>query len=70
MNVLTVGEVAERLKVNRFTIYKLHGAGKMPPAVWVGGSLRWTEEAINEWIKVGGCTRPPRKTKEGAKHAS
>ena len=46
--VLTVAELAEYLKVNRNTIYKLLKAHKLP-AFKIGGDYRFNREQIDEW---------------------
>ena len=48
-DVLTLREVAEYLKVNERTIYRLLGGRKIP-AFEVGGSWRFRLAEIGEWI--------------------
>jgi len=48
--IMTVGEVADYLKVTDRTIYRLAGA-KQIPAFKVGGSWRFSKVDIDEWIK-------------------
>ena len=48
--ILTVKEVAEYLKVNERTVYRIATAGKLP-AFKVGGSWRFKQEEIEQWIK-------------------
>lgn len=48
--IMTIGEVADYLKVTERTIYRLAGA-KQIPAFKVGGSWRFSKGDIDEWIK-------------------
>ena len=48
--ILTVKEVADYLKVNERTVYRMASANKIP-AFKVGGSWRFKLVKIEEWIK-------------------
>lgn len=48
--ILTVGEVADFLKVTERTIYRL-AATKRIPAFKVGGSWRFVRAEIDRWIR-------------------
>jgi excisionase family DNA binding protein len=48
--ILTIREVAELLKINEKTAYKLASAGKIP-GFKVGGSWRFQRQEIANWIK-------------------
>ena len=48
--ILTIGEVADYLKVTERTIYRLAGA-KQIPAFKVGGSWRFSKAEIEAWIR-------------------
>ncbi len=48
--IMTIGEVADYLKVTERTIYRLAGA-KQIPAFKVGGSWRFSRSDIDGWIK-------------------
>ena len=48
--IMTIGEVADYLKVTERTIYRLAAAKKVP-AFKVGGSWRFSLAAIDVWIK-------------------
>jgi excisionase family DNA binding protein len=48
--IMTIGEVADYLKVNERTIYRLAGA-KQIPAFKVGGSWRFSKLDIDGWIR-------------------
>lgn len=48
--ILTIREVAELLKINEKTAYKLASAGKLP-GFKVGGSWRFERLEVANWIK-------------------
>jgi len=48
--IMTVREVANYLKVNDRTIYRMAAAGKIP-AFKVGASWRFKSEEISKWIE-------------------
>lgn len=48
--ILTIREVAELLKINEKTAYKLAAAGKLP-GFKVGGSWRFERQEIANWIR-------------------
>ena len=47
--IMTIGEVADYLKVTERTIYRLAGS-KQIPAFKVGGSWRFSKADIDGWI--------------------
>ncbi len=51
-NILTIREVAELLKINEKTIYKLAADAKIP-GFKVGGSWRFDRAVIAKWIETG-----------------
>jgi len=50
LEVLTIRELAELLKINEKTAYKLVADGKIP-GFKVGGSWRFERQEIVNWIK-------------------
>ena len=48
--ILTIREVAELLKINRKTAYRLAAEGKIP-GFKVGGSWRFDRQEISNWIR-------------------
>jgi len=48
--IMTVKEVADYLKVNERTVYRMAAASKIP-AFKVGGSWRFKQTEIERWIK-------------------
>jgi excisionase family DNA binding protein len=53
--IMTIGEVADYLKVTERTIYRLAGA-KQIPAFKVGGSWRFSKADIDRWIREQSST--------------
>ncbi len=51
-NILTIREVADLLKINEKTVYKLAADGKIP-GFKVGGSWRFDHATITNWIEKG-----------------
>ncbi len=49
--ILTVKEVADYLKVNERTVYRMASANKIP-AFKVGASWRFKLTVLEDWIKV------------------
>ncbi len=48
--ILTIREVADLLKINEKTAYRLAGDGKIP-GFKVGGSWRFRRTDIDQWIE-------------------
>lgn len=56
-DLLTVGDVAEKLKVTVRQIWRLHNERRLPGPLHIGkGSTRWRVGDIDRWIKAG-CPR-------------
>jgi excisionase family DNA binding protein len=49
-NLLTTEQVAEYLRVDKFTVYRLVTQGKMP-AYKVGNQWRFKKRMIEDWLK-------------------
>jgi excisionase family DNA binding protein len=54
-DVLTIREVADLLKINEKTVYKLAAAAKIP-GMKVGGSWRFDRATITSWIKTAAAS--------------
>ena len=50
MDLLTVKELAAKLKITVQTVYSLIKAGQLPAGVKIGKSRRWNWEQVNEFI--------------------
>ncbi|MCA9012138.1 MAG: helix-turn-helix domain-containing protein [Planctomycetaceae bacterium] len=55
--LLTARQVANLLNISTRTLWRLKSAGKIPPAIRVGNSVRWRREDLNSWIEEG-CQTP------------
>lgn len=51
--LLPIGQVAKMVAVSRRTISRLADAGKLPPPLRIGGSIRWRLADVREWIAAG-----------------
>ncbi len=63
--LLTAGQAAERLEVTLTRLYELTKTGALP-AVRIGRQIRFSPEALNEWIDGGGHSLPGGWRREGA----
>ena len=61
MEIMTVQELAQYLRLAEATIYRLAQAGEIP-AVKVGRTWRFKKELINKWIREESAQRLPEKT--------
>ena len=57
IEILTIRELAQYLKVNERTIYRLV-SGKKIPAFKVGGSWRFRQSDVDTWIEENQTDRP------------
>lgn len=56
--LLTPTEVAEHLRVNTKTLYNWRHEGVGPPALKMGGKLRYRADELASWIKAGAPMDP------------
>ena len=49
---VTLRGVAEMLGVSLRHVRRLDSSGKLPSPVRIGGSVRWSVEAINAWLQM------------------
>lgn len=59
VELVSARELAKLLSVSERTLYRLKSAGELPPAVVLGGSVRWRLSEIRQWINQG-CPVPSR----------
>ncbi len=64
--LLTAKAVGEMLSLSKRQIFRLNSCGKIPAPVRIGGSVRWAESTIIEWLQSGA---PDRQTFEARKEA-
>ena len=51
MDLLTIKELAAKLKITVQTVYSLIKAGQLPPGVKIGKSRRWDWNEVQKFIK-------------------
>ena len=51
-NLLSANDVAAILSVDAHTIRRWRTEGKLPPAIVVGGVVRWRSDAIERWVET------------------
>jgi predicted DNA-binding transcriptional regulator AlpA len=61
--LLEAPAVADRLGCSVQSVYRLSETGMMPRPVKLGALVRWSRQAIDDWIS-GGC-KPCRRIKSG-----
>lgn len=66
IQLLTVKELAVRLSLSKRQVFRLNACGKLPEPIRIGGSVRWAESAIAQWLKAGA---PDRRTFEAIQQA-
>jgi len=49
--LLGVPELADLFEVKESTVRRWRRSGKLPPAVQIGGVLRWRQETIDAWLE-------------------
>jgi len=61
IQLLTAKELGTMLNLSKRQIFRLNSCGKIPAPIRIGGSVRWAESTIAEWLAAGA---PDRKTFE------
>ncbi|MFC1762699.1 helix-turn-helix transcriptional regulator [Planctomycetota bacterium] len=51
--LLNVRQVASMLGISQRTVWRLKDAGKLPPPVHLGSSVRWNRQSLNQFLEVG-----------------
>lgn len=59
--LLTAKAVGEMLSLSKRQVFRLNSSGKLPAPLRIGGSVRWAESTILNWLQAGA---PDRKTFE------
>jgi len=59
--LLTAKAVGEMLSLSKRQVFRLNSCGKLPAPIRIGGSVRWAENTIAEWLRAGA---PDRRTFE------
>ena len=61
IQLLTAKQLGAKLNLSKRQIFRLSSCGKLPVSIHIGGSVRWAESSIADWLKAGA---PDRKTFE------
>lgn len=64
--LLNAKELAKMLSLSKRQVFRLNSCGKLPAPIRIGGSVRWAETTISQWLKAGA---PDRKTFEAMQQA-
>jgi len=64
--LITAKVLAEMLSLSKRQVFRLNSCGKLPAPIRIGGSVRWSEKTISDWLAAGA---PDRKTFEAIKGA-
>jgi len=59
--LLSAKMLGDMLSLSKRQIFRLNSCGKLPKPLRIGGSVRWLEKSISEWLAAGA---PDRKTFE------
>jgi excisionase family DNA binding protein len=57
IDVLTITEVARRLRVSRNSAYELARLGRIPGVLRLGRTIRVSRTAFDDWLAKGEATR-------------
>lgn len=61
IQLLTAKKLGALLSLSKRQVFRLNSCGKLPAPIRIGGSVRWAESTIAQWLKAGA---PDRKTFE------
>ena len=64
IQLLTAKELGVLLNLSKRQIFRLNSCGKIPAPIRIGGSVRWAESTIAQWLRAGA---PDRKTFEAVR---
>jgi prophage regulatory protein len=51
--LLTAKAFGQRLSLSKRQIFRLNSCGKIPAPIRIGGSIRWANSTIENWISMG-----------------
>ena len=66
IQLLSAKALGQKLSLSKRQIFRLNSCGKVPKPIRIGGSIRWSEQSISEWLAAGA---PDRKTFEAMQQA-
>ena len=64
--LLSAKTLGQRLSLSKRQIFRLNSCGKVPAPIRIGGSVRWSEQEISDWLNAGA---PDRMTFEAMQEA-
>jgi predicted DNA-binding transcriptional regulator AlpA len=67
IQLLTAKQLGAKLNLSKRQIFRLNSSGKLPAPIRIGGSVRWAESTIANWLAAGA---PNRKTFEAMREVS
>ena len=62
--LLTAKDLGKMLSLSKRQVFRLNSCGKIPAPIRIGGSVRWSEQEISDWLAAGA---PGRRTWEAMK---
>ena len=69
MELMTVKDVAARLKISARQVWKLRASGRLPESLRVSRSVRWREVDITRWVELGCPSRAEFEARAGDRRA-
>jgi predicted DNA-binding transcriptional regulator AlpA len=63
--LISAEKLAQILDISVRTLWRMRAAGKIPPPIRLGGSVRWRAQEVRAWIEKG-CPEQ-RKSRSGAR---
>ena len=66
IQLLDAKSLGSRLKLSKRQIFRLNSCAKIPAPIRIGGSVRWAESTIAEWLRAGA---PDRRSFEAIQEA-
>ena len=67
--LLTAKTLGRMLSLSKRQIFRLNSCGKIPAPIRIGGSVRWAESTITEWLAAGAPNRKTFEMQQGANNA-
>ncbi|MBL7143305.1 MAG: AlpA family phage regulatory protein [Phycisphaerae bacterium] len=59
--LLSAKVLGQMLSLSKRQVFRLNSCGKLPAPIRIGGSVRWAESTIAQWLRAGA---PDRKSFE------
>jgi len=48
--MMTVKDVAKALGVSERSVWRWSSDGTLPPGIKIGGSVRWSQQSVEDWL--------------------